>query len=418
MKYQLYPSPTGIPTAAPTEASLQPKHRWLTPVVVSLHHPKPLRQPLAPEAAMTLLVSDNFDSGDTAAWASVAGWSLVPSESGLAWQVVNTNQALNSLKGDFLNVAVQARFLQQGGAAQLIVRQSAAGNYTASVDTSGIVGLYRAGVLLQQTQAPASAAGAWRTLRLSAVDGVLRVSVDSTEVIVVTDAEQLPPGSVAIGANFLIPTDGSAAPQNTFLADDFSMWVKADEVTSPSAPATETATPAAPTATVEAPTAEPTFTGKNLNAVPQPSAALIASLGPLSNDDFANREVIPSTNPLVAYAAVNVPVNTTDTTGAGMETNEVQPVGCNSAHNVANSVWFKFTPSVNASYTLTTAGSKFDTIIAVYTGSAVDSLTQVNCNDDASVSTFTSLLTLSLTTANTYIHSDWRLTTVAMAIYN
>ncbi len=95
---------------------------------------------------MTVLINDSFDNGDTWPWAPGTGWTLVPSETGLAWQVLNSNAPLNLLKGGFLNVAVQARFLLQSGAAQLIVRQSDAGNYTASMDASGMVGLYRAGV--------------------------------------------------------------------------------------------------------------------------------------------------------------------------------------------------------------------------------------------------------------------------------
>ena len=46
-------------------------------------------------------------------------------------------------------------------------------------------------------------------------------------------------------------------------------------------------------------------------------------------------------------------------------------------------VWYTVTPSTTGQMTLYTAGSAFDTVLAVYTGSAVNGLTRVACNDDA-----------------------------------
>ena len=46
------------------------------------------------------------------------------------------------------------------------------------------------------------------------------------------------------------------------------------------------------------------------------------------------------------------------------------------------SVWWRFTPFSSGLVTITTAGSNYDTLLAVYTGSAVNSLTQLAANDD------------------------------------
>ena len=46
------------------------------------------------------------------------------------------------------------------------------------------------------------------------------------------------------------------------------------------------------------------------------------------------------------------------------------------------SVWWTWTPLVNASVVISTEGSTFDTLLAVYTGSAVTSLVSVVSSDD------------------------------------
>src|SRR5882724_2845385 len=92
------------------------------------------------------------------------------------------------------------------------------------------------------------------------------------------------------------------------------------------------------------------------------------------NDNFAGRIVIPFTSPLSPFAFSD------DTTDASLEPNETVPF-C--GQNIAKSVWFDFVPTVTANYTLSTANSNFDTILGIYTGSAVNNLTRVICNDDA-----------------------------------
>ena len=73
----------------------------------------------------------------------------------------------------------------------------------------------------------------------------------------------------------------------------------------------------------------------------------------------------------------DVPV-TLDTTTA-TSTNEA-PIACRP--NSGASVWFSFTPAVNELVLISTCGSSFDTVLAVYSGTC-GSLTQVACDDDS-----------------------------------
>ena len=88
----------------------------------------------------------------------------------------------------------------------------------------------------------------------------------------------------------------------------------------------------------------------------------------------------PSNNCFSSAYAVSSPSSTSGSnSGATMEAGEPSPCGALGA-----SVWYSFTPSVTAAYTADTVngGTSFDTVVAVYTGSSVGSLTNIGCNDD------------------------------------
>jgi hypothetical protein len=76
-----------------------------------------------------------------------------------------------------------------------------------------------------------------------------------------------------------------------------------------------------------------------------------------------------------------------------------------SARAACTSVWYQWTAPSTEEYYFNTFGSDFDTIMAVYTGAAVDSLTWVNDNDDYVndvVSREQSRLSFSAATGTTY----------------
>ena len=58
-----------------------------------------------------------------------------------------------------------------------------------------------------------------------------------------------------------------------------------------------------------------------------------------------------------------------------------EPIGAGSSEPV-NSVWWSWTASTTGEVQIDTIGSDFDTLLAVYTGTAIDELTQVAANDD------------------------------------
>jgi hypothetical protein len=87
------------------------------------------------------------------------------------------------------------------------------------------------------------------------------------------------------------------------------------------------------------------------------------------NDFFA------SATPLTGASGTN----SVDTSSATKETGEPNHAG----NTGGKSVWWSFTPPADGVLTLSTVGSTFDTLLAVYLGSSVTNLTTVGANDDA-----------------------------------
>ena len=412
------------PTEQPGETEVVPP----TDVPTGIPTPVSTALPAIPaEPAMQLLVNETLDNGDLSPWGLGAGWSLAASEGGFALQVINSSEMTRFITWPFFNAAAQARFQWDSGSAQLSVRQSQVGSYTAVLDASGAVQLLRVGQPLAITVAPTAAPDAWRTLRLSAVDDVIRVAVDGLEVIAVRDDAPLPPGEVALSA--LLPQTGGQMQ-----VDDLAVWVPQTEYgmypqptpvvptaipptltpttdLPPATPLPPTSTPTAPIPVTEEITAEallPEVTevvseataeatdvvdesGKLTQDVLPPSAEQLLNALASGNNNFASAVTIQSTYPNNSDDG--------DTTTATLETNEDLPIGC--GFNVGRTVWFTFTPSSNGNYIFSLAGSEFDTVLAVYTGTSVSSLTQIGCNDDASAKVLTSMLTLNGLTAGT-----------------
>jgi hypothetical protein len=87
------------------------------------------------------------------------------------------------------------------------------------------------------------------------------------------------------------------------------------------------------------------------------------------NDDFAHRRILTGTN--VVAAGSNV--------GATKEPGEPDHGFIGSA---GVSVWYSWTAPASGTVTISTAGSSFNTVLAVYTGSSVSALTEVASNED------------------------------------
>ena len=94
------------------------------------------------------------------------------------------------------------------------------------------------------------------------------------------------------------------------------------------------------------------------------------SLAP-ANDNFAAR--FPLSEPATVFAR---------TSGATAEPGEPPHASISGG----KSVWWQLTPTTSGTVRIRTTGSSFDTVLAVYSGSALDQLILVEANDDNSVS--------------------------------
>ena len=98
-----------------------------------------------------------------------------------------------------------------------------------------------------------------------------------------------------------------------------------------------------------------------------------AAAAPPANDDFASAKTLPAG-----------PLPVSDTSTNVEATREASEPGHGFGGPAeAASVWWKWTPAASQTVTIDTCGSDFDTLLAVYTGAAIDSLTRVATSDDA-----------------------------------
>ncbi len=106
------------------------------------------------------------------------------------------------------------------------------------------------------------------------------------------------------------------------------------------------------------------------------------------NDSFANRISINGISNVVFGATVNA------TKEAG-EPNHAGNTG-------GKSVWWSWTAPASGQFILSTAGSDFDTLLVIYTGSVVSSLSSIAASDDAQSQTRSAALVLTATAGTTY----------------
>lgn len=80
-----------------------------------------------------------------------------------------------------------------------------------------------------------------------------------------------------------------------------------------------------------------------------------------------------------------------NTGGATVQSGEPTSFSCaGSTVTTGRTAWYTITPAATSQITLTTMGTSFDTVLAVYTGSAVNGLSPLACNDDVSSGELTS----------------------------
>src|SRR5262249_45360592 len=109
---------------------------------------------------------------------------------------------------------------------------------------------------------------------------------------------------------------------------------------------------------------------------------------PPANDNFANRA--PISDVIATVTGSNV--------GATKEQGEPPHAG----NGGGASAWVTWTAPSNGTYTITTRGSSFDTLLGVYTGSSVSTLLTVAANDDGPKMGTASLVTFSAVRGTAY----------------
>jgi hypothetical protein len=241
---------TAATTADPVGATdFPPELFTLTVTDLPPEFPPTATLPAEPQWVTTF--SADFETTDLSAWQLGAGWGFHPIATGQVLRVYHSTDPLTLQTGDYFDVAAAAQFVVDYGTAHLSVRQSAVGNYTATLDAAGAVSLYRAEQLVATGQATASSLDQWRTVRVSAVGGSVRVSVDGLPILAYHDPEPLPAGRVAFAAQFApLPADYGTPypPVNTLLVDNFQLFLPGDGLLptpTPTSSATTTATASA-----------------------------------------------------------------------------------------------------------------------------------------------------------------------------
>ncbi len=128
----------------------------------------------------------------------------------------------------------------------------------------------------------------------------------------------------------------------------------------------------------------------NNNPPPPPPA----SPTPPANDNFANAQIISGCSGTV----------TGSTFGATSETSEPSHDPTDSTSlSPGHTIWYRWQATSSSSTTITTAGSDFDTILAVYTGSTLSTLSRLTFNDDVQNGVIrTSSVTFNATAGTTY----------------
>ena len=116
----------------------------------------------------------------------------------------------------------------------------------------------------------------------------------------------------------------------------------------------------------------------------------IAAPSPPPNDNFAAAQVISGCS-----GAVNG-------TNAGATHEAGEPNHSPDNNGGVRSIWYQWQSPSTGTATITTAGSGFDTVLGVYTGSSVSALTTVGKDDDGGGADRTSSLSFAATAAVTY----------------
>jgi hypothetical protein len=124
--------------------------------------------------------------------------------------------------------------------------------------------------------------------------------------------------------------------------------------------------------------------------LPLLALSAFAAAPPPANDDFANR------TSLVSGGSISTTGKNASATTQALEPTIVGDV-------VTRSVWWSWTAPFTGPVTISTAGSSFDTLLGVFTGTALGALTSIAENDDAGTGAFTSIVNFNAVSGIPYV---------------
>ena len=126
----------------------------------------------------------------------------------------------------------------------------------------------------------------------------------------------------------------------------------------------------------------------------EPDARVSINAAP-ANDMFANATTISTTTGNSGSA-------TGTNVQATREAGEPTPLATSVWGSSGKSVWYSWTAPVTGPVTLTTQGSNYDTMLALYSGSSITGLTSLGANDDVSSGNVWSSVTANVAAGTTY----------------
>lgn len=171
-----------------------------TPIATATATVEPTATDYPSEPELALALSSTFD-GPENYWTLDPGWVLTTADDGSGVVSIGAVQT-NALAAyiPVMNAAVEARFRLDGGTFVVGVQKSSVASYEARVTADGDVTLYRGALAFGSAKIEPFALDEWHTVRLSAMNGVLRVAVDGATLITTHDDVTLPPGAVYFGS--------------------------------------------------------------------------------------------------------------------------------------------------------------------------------------------------------------------------
>src|SRR5581483_10300948 len=217
------------------------------------------------------------------------------------------------------------------------------------------------------------------------------------------------PSPTASPTSTATPTPSPSATRTRTHTPSPSATATSSATASPSVSASSTPTATVGSTTTSSPTSTstptstltPTFTSTPTATVTSSAtASMTASPAftptPFTSDSFAGAStlLVPASGTTISTSG--------STEAASVEAGEPATPSCAGGVAIGKTVWYRVVTEATGVVTASTAGSTFDTVLAIYTGSSLASLHEIACNDDVSGDDTTSEVLFGAVAGETY----------------